>query len=371
MVVQRARVCVVSREPFQSAHFVATLHSTLGLEDDLEIIVDRRHSESSGWVHLKEDRRRLSEVDIELKANGFAIVPAVDWTERIDRSRVDGDDRKLDDIRGFLRQRSGPLTPKLVGVLGGVGLAATAVLLAGHFSGPSRSNQLSTGSPRGEPDRPPGQSSARLEEPAAAAPAPSAAADSAPDSQAAAASTRSDSPRDADRITPRPRETSAPHGVSGDASQEASTTPGQPSLPDRDFSPAPTQTSAPPRATQSPPPRVAHDDAVSPRGAVTAKATAKHVDRSYRAELVGEPSSRGWGDSYAVRVLDSAGAPVADASIELVASMADGTVENVAMGALTEPGTYRGTVPTTRSTPVDLKLRVTSGGDSVEVPLSR
>ena len=69
--------------------------------------------------------------------------------------------------------------------------------------------------------------------------------------------------------------------------------------------------------------------------------------------------------------MDSAGEPLLNASVEIVASMADGTVENVAMGALTEPGTYRGTVPTNRSTPADLKVRVTSGGESVEVPLGR
>src|SRR5262245_10110454 len=176
MAVQRTRVCIVSREPFQSAHFVAVLHSTLGLEDDLEIIVDRRHSESSGWIPQKEDRRRLLEIDVELKANGFAIVPAVDWTERIDRSRVDGDYGKLEDIRGFLRRRSGGLIPKLVGVFAGVTAAASAMLLAGHFNGSSRPSQI-------------------LEEPAVAASSPSAPAESARNSDAGAASARSDSPR--------------------------------------------------------------------------------------------------------------------------------------------------------------------------------
>jgi hypothetical protein len=371
MAVQRARVCIVSREPFQSAHFVAALHSTLGLEDDLEIIVDRRHSESSGWLHLKDDRRRLSEVDVELKANGFAIVPAVDWTDRIDRSRVDGDDRKLEDIRGYLRRRSGPLIPKLIGVFGGVTVAASAALLAGHFNGPSRSSQA-TGSLRVEPDQPPGQSNASLnpvparrEEPFVPAPSLPARADSAPSSEAGGA-TRSDSPRDADRITPRPREATDSH-VAAAAPKEADGTPGQTGLPPA--SPAPKETSAPPRATQSAAPRATHDAAVSPPGGPTAKAT--RVEKSYRAELVGEPSSRGWGDSYAVRVQDSSGAALLDASVELIARMEDGSVENVAMGALTEPGTYRGTVPTNHSTPVDLKLRVTSGGESVEVPLNR
>ena len=60
-----------------------------------------------------------------------------------------------------------------------------------------------------------------------------------------------------------------------------------------------------------------------------------------------------------------------DASVHIVASMADGSVEDVAMGALAEPGTYRGTVPTNRSTPVELRVRVITGGEPVEVPISR
>jgi len=72
-----------------------------------------------------------------------------------------------------------------------------------------------------------------------------------------------------------------------------------------------------------------------------------------------------------VRLLDPAGRPMVVAGVSLVARMADGTVENIAMGALPEPGTYRGTVPTGRSTPVDLRIRVTTGDESVEVPVSR
>jgi hypothetical protein len=59
------------------------------------------------------------------------------------------------------------------------------------------------------------------------------------------------------------------------------------------------------------------------------------------------------------------------ADVVLVAHMADGTVENVAMGALPEPGIYRGTVPTGRSTPVDLRVRVSTGERFVEIPVSQ
>jgi hypothetical protein len=54
----------------------------------------------------------------------------------------------------------------------------------------------------------------------------------------------------------------------------------------------------------------------------------------------------------------------------LVAHMADGTAEYITMGALPEPGTYRGTVPTGRATRVDLRVRVNAGDNKlVAVPL--
>jgi hypothetical protein len=90
---------------------------------------------------------------------------------------------------------------------------------------------------------------------------------------------------------------------------------------------------------------------------------------SYRAELMRAPVSRGWGDSYAVRLLNSAGQPVKLSGVLLVAHMADGSVENIAMGALPEPGMYRGTVPTGRSTPVDLRVRVRTGDKFIQIPL--
>jgi cytoskeletal protein RodZ len=91
----------------------------------------------------------------------------------------------------------------------------------------------------------------------------------------------------------------------------------------------------------------------------------------YRAELTRAPVSRGWGDSYAVRLSNSAGQPVKLSGVLLVAHMADGSVENIAMGALPEPGMYRGTVPTARSTPVDLRVRVRTGDKFIQIPLTR
>jgi len=104
--------------------------------------------------------------------------------------------------------------------------------------------------------------------------------------------------------------------------------------------------------------------------AATPEATSTRSESPYRAELIGEPVSRGWGNSYMVRLVNSAGQPMKVLGVLLVARMADGSAENVAMGALPEPGMYRGTVPIVHSTPVDLRVRVSVDDKFVEVPLT-
>src|SRR6267142_4272261 len=123
MAVQPARLCIISREPLRSERFIAALQASLGPEDTLEIIIDRRHGGSSGEADLTEDRRRQRQVALALEANGYAIVPAsVDPTEDrtwrprpsllrlelppIERSsRVDDEDEELESIRSLERQR--------------------------------------------------------------------------------------------------------------------------------------------------------------------------------------------------------------------------------------------------------------------------
>jgi len=85
--------------------------------------------------------------------------------------------------------------------------------------------------------------------------------------------------------------------------------------------------------------------------------------------LARQPVSLGWGKSYAVRLLNPAGQPMAASEVWLVARRSDGTVENIAMGALPELGTYRATLPTRRSAPIDLRVRVRTGDKRVEVPV--
>lgn len=99
---------------------------------------------------------------------------------------------------------------------------------------------------------------------------------------------------------------------------------------------------------------------------------AKRLDaHEPRAELARPPRSVGWGDSYAVRLLTSSGQPMIASQIVLIAHMADGTVENVAMGALPERGIYRATVPTRRSAPINLQVRVSYGDQWVEISVRR
>ena len=284
------------------------------------------------------------------------------------------DDEDEERLESFQGQRSGTLIEKLLGVLSGVTLAALVVALVGQITGQSLLSQLFTGPLSGGPDQPPGQTN-----------------ESFTPAQLPAVT---EEPVVADRLTPRQRETNGPSEVTGTASRE-------PSITSRKTSPPPKETSTPPPGASTPanetgvPPKAGTDQGVSggrPRLSGTAQPSASapapsnqvatppspeaampkatpQFGGSHRAELVRKPVSRGWGASYAVRLLDPAGKPMVVADVLLVARMADGTVENVAMGALPEPGTYRGTVPTDRSTPVDLRVRVSTGDKFVEVPV--
>jgi hypothetical protein len=75
------RLCIISRDSVGGGDLTAAVRASLRPDERLEIILDRRHGKSAGQFDLKEDRRRQREVDVELEAKGFAIVPAsVDLT---------------------------------------------------------------------------------------------------------------------------------------------------------------------------------------------------------------------------------------------------------------------------------------------------
>jgi hypothetical protein len=264
--------------------------------------------------------------------------------------------------------------PKLLGVLMGVTLAALVLSLIGHTTGQSLLSQLFTGPLSSRSAQPPGQTNESFT----------------PEQLPAV----TEKPAAAGRRTPRQRETSGSSEVTGTVSREASITSRRTSPPPKETSTPSPGASTPANETGAPPkagtgqgasggPRLSAPIRPSPRApapsnqvaaapapeVATPKATPQ-FGGSHRAELVRKPVSRGWGDSYAVRLMDPAGKPLVVAEVFLVAHMADGTVENIAMGALPESGTYRGTVPTGRSTPVDLRVRVSAGDNTfVEIPV--
>jgi len=246
---------------------------------------------------------------------------------------VDDESEEFESIPSSRRPRP-PLIPKLVGVLFGVLIGVTLIALVLLLAG-----QLSRQS--------------RLSQPPVVAETPP------PNAPSEASATASQEPS----ITPKETSTS-PRGATAPADEtnappQAGTGKGA-----RDARPG-LGLGATGRPRPSAPPRSRQVAGVASPGTATSEA----APDPRRAELVGAPVSRGWGDSYTVRVLDSAGRPMVDANVLLVARMADGTVQNIAMGALTEPGTYRGTMPTNGSTSVDLRVRVAAGGGFVEIPV--
>ena len=339
MAIQPTHLCIVSRHPLPGWHLVTALQASLGPEDYLDIIMDRRHGGSYGQSGLKEDRRRQSQADLALEANGFAIVPAS--APLLD----DEHEARLESIQNFQpqpRQSSSTLTPKLLGVLSGVTLAALVWLLVGHVTGQSLLSQIFTSPRSGGSDRTPGQTNE------SSPPARSAAVTEEP----VAAETRPARPEPAPATPNSESAANAPSKAAGaETGQGASGA--RPKL----GATARQSANAPPSS------KVA---SAKPAGAATPKPTPEQAV-GHRAELVGQPVSRGWGDSYAVRLLDPAGRPMVVTAALLVARMADGAVEKIPMGALPEPGTYRATVPTGRSTPVDLRVRMTTGNKSLEV----
>ena len=409
------RLCIVSRDRLERGAFIAALQASLSPEDDLRIIVDRRHVGSSGEPNLKEDRRRQRQVDLALEANGFAIVPAsVEPAGKstsffplvadlpIERpSPEDSEDEGLESSRSFRRRWSGVI-PELIGVLSGVTLAALVLSLAGQLIGRNLISELFTGPLLSSPSEPPGQinesfTSAQLPtvtekssatRPARAETPPAARPNNDSSSVGGPASTKSGSPRDANGPTPGQRETSGPSKLTDSASREPGATSRETSTPLRSTSTPANEAGAPPKAgagqgasidrtrssavvRPSPSaPAPSNRVAGAPLPTATSNAAPQFAD-SHRAELVQGPVSRGWGDSYVVRLSDPAGQPMVVFEILLVAQMADGTVEKSPMGALPERGTYRATVPTARSTPVDLRVRVSTGEKFVEIPVRR
>ena len=253
---------------------------------------------------------------------------------------------------------------RVLGVLCGLAMAVLVLSLAGWITGQPLSSQLLTAPPPSGPEQPAEQPhenltpTQQLSPPVSDSPVPKTPKESPARLSPARPANESPSregPAIANSVSPRTltAEARAPAKAGTDESAN----------------------SGRPRFNATPPSPKPSVPSQQPTSAPSAKATTPDDPPAqsggpYRAELLRDPVSRGWGNSYAVRLLNSAGQPVELFGVLLVAHMADGSVENIAMGALPEPGMYRGTVPTSRSTPVELRVRVRSGDKSIEIPLT-
>jgi hypothetical protein len=394
---QPRRLCIVASDLLRNGEFIATLGASLRLrpQEPLAIIMDRRHGGS--WMESSKDRRRQPLVDRALATNGFAIVPtSVDpKADRTEDSlllagvpteplfREDDEDlQRLESILSFRRRRSTRLLPKLGDVfLRGLQIAQKivaprltlpiftkllailiCVTLATFALSPAGQNlgkRLIGRIPQASPLTSGGQATAPPAAQLPSADQPPAQTDEDPER------TKQARLRDAERLIATPHETSTPPKVTGTTSQEPGTT-------SRATGTSPKETGTPPKATTAQDGSGRTRTSAKPSAkAATSKATPPRFAGSPRVELAREPVSVGWGDSYALRLLNPAGQPMVVAEVVLIAHMADGTVEKIAMGALPERGTYRATVPTRRSAPINLQVRVNNGEKRVEIPVKR
>ena len=372
------RLCIVTGDALPSREFIAALQTAVGPNEEIEIILDRRRGGPGippGQPPV--DRRRLPHVDTMVRMDGYAIVPVPTSPPRppripdppiaprpIERQRhpterrsaeprpagrpaferrpfeddTDADERELERILQFKRRHGARLGPMLLlTALVGVLVVLLLILL------PAMKTLVSWTRPAAP------LLAERTSEPLQAAHAPSAAESPSPPRQSGAAPP----PRDAESL-----ETARLPGANSTARPQTDTVP----RPQTD-----TDTSIPP----APPSRVSSPPSAGIRAPETFRGESSRFAGVPRVELVRNslPTADGKADSYVVRLSDPAGRPLAGAEVLLVASMADGTVENIMLGAGPEPGTYAGTSRPSRSVPVDLRVRMTMSDKRIEIPL--
>jgi hypothetical protein len=106
-------LCIVSRDPLRCSELVLSLQASLRPHEDLQIILDRRRDRTSTEAHSDEgerlvERRRHHHVDLALKRNGFAIVPAtpIEPVATVALDEADAAEREqLAEIANFTRRR--------------------------------------------------------------------------------------------------------------------------------------------------------------------------------------------------------------------------------------------------------------------------
>jgi hypothetical protein len=394
-------LCIVSRDRLRGNDFIAALGASMRPDEQLEIIVDRRSGEPSNDWDPTQDRRRRPQVDLALKANGFAVVPAPSQGGRrtptsllvpsAPRSDVgfdggynggnggfdDGDDdeERLEAIRSFKRERSNNLVPWLIAALAVVAALAFILSPTGHALKQTISQRMSTdttsSSSATSSSNPPATAPPSNPAPASQARAP-VVADKPPAADAPARAPAPETPR-VDRPLRGPASPPEPAPPREAARVDPSRDAGTPTL---ESNGSPGSSTAPGAARRS---RAMETDRPStstpvPRQAAVAPPPSEPLSRSVSPRFAGLPRvelSREAGSSggtYSARIVDPAGKPLPDAEVLLLARMPDGTVENVRMDFYPDLGTYRGSLPTT-SSPVDIRVRVITGDKRVEIPL--
>jgi hypothetical protein len=356
------RLCIVSSKPFPGRTFMAALRAVLTTHDELEIVVNRRRerepteSRSQAAEPIPVDRRHHPHIDRQVKIDGFAIVPAPGAglrtrsnpisfplpEESVEEGWPDDleEQERLRSIRQFKRARTGWLVMWLV--LPGL-VTAAMILFAPLSAVKSFVRRL-------------------LPEASTSENRPASPDQSKPPSTSAnpAEVQRPEFPE----VPPPVRGARSPTGNAGKLPEAGVASGGiatAPAVPN----PRPVTPSRP-IANITPRPIA---DTTTPDAAVTRTPSSRFPGLP-RVEVVGAAADA-WdrGETYAVRISDTAGWPLAGADVLLYARMADGTVRSIPLSSGPEPGTYQATMPG-GSAPVDLRVGITTSDKRVEIPLS-
>jgi hypothetical protein len=376
-------LCIVSHDRLRCDEFVEALQESLDPADEIEIILDRRRGRPATEAKPRtadqpsNDRRRHPYLDLALTRHGFAIVPALVTDplkmgarpardipgSPIERLSLEDDRKRLEHILDFERRRAARLRPWWL-ILGGlVGLILVLLVVL-----PAVETRVS----RLRPDAPP--PAEQIKESPTVAQAPPVTETPSPNREASALppagrleSMEPERPREAS--TPprsdaeRPPEASTPPRSEPERSREAERPRGARTSP-RSEPERPREARTPSRSVPGP---VA---SVPPPGAAGLKVTPPRFAGLPQVELVRNPPAEGRGEAYAVRISDTAGRPIAGAEVSLLVRMADGTALDIPLDSGPEPGTYRGTAPSSQTAPIDLRIRVITSDKRVEIPLT-
>jgi hypothetical protein len=376
------RQCIVSRHALRCGKLIAALETAVSRDDEIEIIRDRRRggdataAQAAPTGQPSIDRRRLPYVDSRVKLDGFAIVPLLTgdpgdtdpsgnskWPaprlpnpplERRPAVRhsvadthsvadPDEDERELERILQFKRGQFKRGQKVRVGSWLILAALVTAIFVL-FLQLPTLKTLMTRTDPAGSPSAEQTSESPRASQtPAVDEARSSLAQTSAP-----------------------PAETSAsPPPIGGAESPE--------SAPSRDTGAerqAATGTIA--RVSPGRAGRASSSSIANVRAPDAARRDGPRFPGLPRVELIRNsvPTAEGKADAYVVRVSDTSGRPLTGADVLLLIRMDDGTVENMTLRAGPEPGTYQGTALHSRSSPVDLRLRMMVKDSRVEIPLS-